>query len=750
MYILYLCQLLLLNIKAQTTFQLRGKIYNAGYLPLEMALVRVDSLNAESYSNNTGEFELRNLPEGIHRIHIQLSGYKTGTLSLKVPSKKPLVIKLESEDGIQLSEITVSTGFVETGKDDSPVNIDIITPQLFRRSNLPTLMDAASLVNGVIPNNNCNVCNTGDIRINGMEGPYTLVLIDGMPLVSGLSAVYGLSAIPMSMIERLEISKGPASALYGSEAMGGIINVITKKASVSPLFFSDYSITSYKENNLDFGTKIKMGKSLNTLIGLNGYWYNTIHDINNDGYTDIAQQKRMSLFYKTDIERKNNKEFSVGGRMVYEDRWGGENNWQKQFRGTDSIYGESIYTQRAEIFSKYAWPTIENITTQISYVYHHQDAYYGTTPFIAKQHTAFMQTYWNKNITPAVKLLGGISTKYNQYDDNTVVTAIDSLNNRPEKIITPGIFFQSEIQPGENNKHHLLSGLRADFHPVYNLIPSPRIAYKFSPNFRHVFRVNAGRGFRIVNVFTEDHASLTGSRDVVFSEKIKPETSFNLSLHHAYKMPFLNSNLIIWEVSAFYYYFQNKIVANFDTDPNKVIYNNLKGYAYSRGFAIQGNLVTTGNWRFTAGITFTDVKNTQSDSTGKLREEIQLKTPLVSGNLIAGYSYRRWKFDITGTFSGPQRLPVLPNDYRPELSPWYALLNAQLSAQIKNSFEFYAGVKNILNFIPEHPIMRPFDPFDKTAGDPQNNPQGYTFDPTYNYAPIQGIKAYLGLRITLQ
>lgn len=737
-----------MSLKAQVVHTLKGKIYAGNYLPLEMALVRIDSLNTECYSNSEGKFEFQILPEGNHLVHIQLSGFKTRTLRVKVPSDKTVDIMLENEGTVDLKEVTVSTGFVETGKDESPVNIDIITPQLFRRGNLPSLMDAATLVNGVRPNINCNICNTGDIHINGMEGPYTLVLIDGMPLVSGLSSVYGLSGIPMSMIERLEIAKGPASALYGSEAMGGIINVITKKASASPVLFSDYSVTSYLENNLDIGTKLKLSKSVNALFGLNGYWYNTKHDINKDGFTDITQQKRLSVFYKTEIERVSGKEFSIGGRMVYEDRWGGENNWEKKFRGTDSIYGESIYTQRVEVFSKYGWPTKENITTQVSYVYHHQDSYYGTMPFMAAQHTAFTQTYWNKEFSSSVKLLGGFSAKYTVYDDNTIVTSTDSVTNRPEQILTPGFFIQNELQGGENNKHHLLTGFRADLHPVYNLIPSPRIAYKFSPNFRHIFRLNAGRGFRIVNVFTEDHASLTGARDVVFKEKIKPETSYNISLHHTYKMPFLKNNLIIWELSAFYYHFQNKIVANYDLDPNKVIYNNLTGFAFSRGFSLQANLVSSGNWRFSAGATFTDVKNTQADSTGKLSEIIQLKTPRFSGTILAGYSYHDWKFDFTSTFTGPQRLPILPNDFRPEFSPWFALLNVQISKQMKGRFECYGGIKNLLNFIPKHPIMRPFDPFDKTANDPVQNPEGFTFDPTYNYAPIQGIKGYIGLRIT--
>jgi outer membrane receptor for ferrienterochelin and colicins len=105
---------------------------------------------------------------------------------------------------------------------------------------------------------------------------------------------------------------------------------------------------------------------------------------------------------------------------------------------------------------------------------------------------------------------------------------------------------------------------------------------------------------------------------------------------------------------------------------------------------------------------------------------------------------------VTGNINGPQRLAILPNDFRPEFSPWYALINCQISKEFKNGSEVYIGAKNILNFIPENPIMRPHDPFDKNANDPISNPNNYTFDPSYNYAPIQGIRPYVGLRWILK
>ena len=127
----------------------------------------------------------------------------------------------------------------------------------------------------------------------------------------------------------------------------------------------------------------------------------------------------------------------------------------------------------------------------------------------------------------------------------------------------------------------------------------------------------------------------------------------------------------------------------------------------------------------------------------------QFYAPQFSGTLTMSYSIdpAQLSFDITGKVNGPMHLPVVPNDYRPEQSPWFALMNVQITKTL-GPWEIYGGAKNVLNFIPKYALLRPFDPFDKTIH--ENNPYGYTFDTSYNYAPIQGIKGFLGVRYTLE
>ena len=203
-----------------------------------------------------------------------------------------------------------------------------------------------------------------------------MVLIDGMPIVSSLASVYGLSGIPNALVERVEIVKGPASSLYGSEAVGGLINIITKKPQHAPSVYVDYMHTSWNEKNADLGFVWKPLRKAQVLTGINLYHYNTPIDHNKDGFTDVTLQQRISVFQKWNFQRKENRLLSLAVRYYYEDRWGGEMNWNKKFRGGDSIYGESIYTKRWELTGQYQLPVKEKILYSVSFNYHDQDSRY--------------------------------------------------------------------------------------------------------------------------------------------------------------------------------------------------------------------------------------------------------------------------------------------------------------------------------------------------------------------------------------
>lgn len=658
--------------------------------------------------------------------------------SVKISEKKEIKTK-------DIDDVVITGTIKPISKSKSPVAVEIYSQKFFQKNPTPNVFEAIAMVNGVKPQLNCSVCNTGDIHINGLEGPYTMILIDGMPIVSSLSTVYGLSGIPNSLIDRIEVVKGPASSLYGSEAMGGVINIITKNALTAPKLSVDLMTTSWAENNVDLSTKFNVSENIASLLSLNYFNSTKRFDENKDNFTDAALQNRISIFNKWNFKRKENRQASFALRYLYEDRFGGEMQWNKSYRGSDEVYGESIYTNRVEAFGAYQWPMKENIVMQFSYNFHDQNSFYGTNPFAATQKVAFAQTYWDKKLGNHDLILG-VTFKRTFYDDNTPGTlSSDGLTNEPMKSPILGAFIQDQWEI--NDKNTLLLGYRFDYDKIHHAVHSPRFAWKFSPNPYHTLRFNFGTGFRVVNLFTEDHAALTGSRDVVIQSNLKPEKSVNGNLNYVWKIP-VGDKLINLDASAFYTYFSNKIVGDFDTDPEKIIYDNLNGYGISRGASINVDYSFNFPLSVNLGVTYLDVYQKFDGETEKSQ---QLHAPKWSGTYSLTYKFKsNLTIDFTGQFYGPMRLPVLPNDYRPEYSPFYNLANIQVSKSFKSGFEVYCGIKNLFNFTPKDPLMRPFDPFDKNVDDPISNPNRYTFDTTYGYAPMQKIRGFLGVKYILK
>ena len=248
---------------------LKGKVISEGKAA-EFVNITIPSLkNIGSQADIEGNFLLENLPVGKQIIQISGVGFKTTQRTVQIQKDKISTVSFEIEpDQTALNEVVVSGTMKETLVNLSSTPIEIYTPTFFKKNPTPSLFEAMTMVNGVRPQLNCSVCNTGDIHINGMEGAYTMITIDGMPIVSALSTVYGLSGIPNSMVERIEVVKGPASTLYGSEAVGGLINVITKNPIKAPLISLDLNSTSYGEYTLDGAVKAKIGKA-NTMLSAN-------------------------------------------------------------------------------------------------------------------------------------------------------------------------------------------------------------------------------------------------------------------------------------------------------------------------------------------------------------------------------------------------------------------------------------------------------------------------------------------------
>jgi len=645
-----------------------------------------------------------------------------------------------------LEEVVISGTMKPVLRSESLVPVEVYTPTFLKKNPSSNVFEALQIVNGVRPQVNCSVCNTGDIHINGLEGPYTFVLIDGMPIVSGLSTVYGLSGIPNSLIERVEVVKGPASSLYGSEAVGGLINIITKNPKKAPLFSADVFGTSWGEVNTDLGLSTKVGEKAHLLLGVNYFNYSNPIDKNNDNFTDLTLQDRISVFQKWNFNRKTNKVFTLAGRYFYEDRWGGELNWNRKYRGGDEVYGESIYTNRFELMGNYELPISEKMFFSFSYANHDQNSAYGDNFYLAKQQVGFGQLTWDKKIENH-DLLFGAAFRYTSYDDNTPAT------NDKDITKMPGVFIQDEIS--FNNKHSILLGARYDYNNNHGSIFTPRFAYRYKANSGDVIRLNAGTGFRVVNLFTEEHAALSGAREVIVLEDLKPEKSYNVNLSYL-KQWYFGSNVLQLEASSWYTYFTNAILPDYDTNPNEIIYSNLDGYAVSKGLSANVDLILGNGLKFLVGATFMDVSKVEDNI-----KQQQMLTERFSGTWAISYTIPSIDLDIdyTGNLYGPMRLPLISEwDPRPEYSKTYSIQNIQLTYKGFKDFQIYGGVKNLLNWTPSKNIpfliSRTNDPFDKNVQFDGNgkamrtpdNPYGLVFDPSYVYAANQGIRTFLGVR----
>lgn len=736
-----------------------GRVTKAGS-GLETVSIRLLNTAIQTITDSNGFYHLQIPLQGHYTLVAERVGYNPFRKKIHVSAMEPMIIDIPlSIKETEIHDVVVTGTLKEVRKMESPVPVEVYTPVFFKKNPTPNIFDALQQVNGVRPQLNCNICNTGDIHINGLEGPYTMVLIDGMPIVSSLSTVYGLSGIPNALIERVEIVKGPASSLYGSEAVGGLINIITKNTSHASRFYADYMHTSWNEKNADLGFVLKVSDKIRVLTGLNGYLYNQPIDNNKDGFTDVTLQKRLSVFQKWAVSRKQNRLLSFAVRYYNEDRWGGDMRWNKLFRGGDSIYGESIYTKRWELTGQYQLPTKEKLLYSVSYNSHQQDSRYGNISYIADQKILFNQLTWDKKIANH-DLLAGIAVRYTYYDDNTTATLnTDPTNpkNAPQQTWLPGIFLQDELKLG---KQQLLLGLRYDRHSIHGNIFTPRIAYKWKIDEDQSLRLNAGTGFRVVNLFTEDHAALTGARKVVIKNELKPEQSFNVNLNFTRKLLTGNATIIGFDISAWYTHFSNRIIGDYETNPNEINYDNLKGYAVSKGVTINTDFNMVNGFKGMAGITIQDVSLVENGIKTQ-----QILTEKITGTWSLSYKIKPWNFsiDYTGNFYGPMRLPLLgPLDPRKPNSPLWSIQNLQFVYTGIQQIEIYGGIKNLLNWTPNRGnpflIARTHDPFDKQVQYNTNgqiiptteNPYALSFDPTYVYAPNQGRRFFLGIRISIK
>ena len=625
----------------------------------------VSLLNSENgvIADGNGYFEIEIDLLKDNNLLISYIGHVSKKISLtnKNLNFNNLIIYLE-EDINGLNEIVVTGTLKDEYVTESPVKVNVITAKKIN-SFLPSagtnITKIVQLINGAQEVIACGVCYTNSISINGLEGPYTSVLMDGIPMYGNLASVYGLNGIPNMIIDRLEIVKGPSSTLYGSEAVAGVINIITKNPKDQPFISLDVQATSHLESYLNMAVTNKIGKTTG-YFGVNWDRKNDYDDYNNDGFGDDINLDRISLFNKWNISRKSKKQFIISSRYYFEDRRNGvqeflKNGNYKNLRGSEKIYGESIYTYRFELFGKYEFDFIEDFEVNYSYSKHDQNSYYGSDYYVAKQDIFFTQFTLSKKYNKH-DFLYGLSIKNNLYDDNTIATEKvingDILNNASNQFI-PGLLVQDQFK--SSDKISLVGGLRLDHFKDHGLIFAPSFHIKYNPGQWLAFRLNVGTGFRLVNLFAEDHAFVTGQREVKIVEELQPEKSKSLILNTNYIYTGFNGSGN-FDIDLFYTYFSNKIIPNYDIQ-KYIIYQNSEGYSYSKGVSGAWNHSFLNGIAFTLNFNHQVVKYTENNNNIKTMFDMEHSPRWTAGLNIKFPLNNTWSINTSSNYVGIMQLP---------------------------------------------------------------------------------------------
>lgn len=718
---------MLLQISSVKTGHVEGYITDIHDEPVIAANIGIISLNKGTSTDGEGFYKIKNIQAGTYTIEVSALGYKRFRKEIVIEPDKITYLNVRLEEQIEkLPQLVVTGTLRETKLKDTPVKVQVLTAQYLQKNPSSNLMDNISFINGLYEEVGCGVCSTNSVRINGMQGPYTAVLIDGMPIMGSLASVYGLNGINPAIIETIEITKGPNSTLYGSEAMGGVINIRTKNPDAANSVHLDIYGTTHQEANLDVSLTKNINK-VRTLWSGSIYHFDHFLDGNNDGFSDLTKNNRYAFFTKWNFSSENNQNLNLAAKLYFEDRLGGTEFYSKKYRGSSEVYGESILTKRFELMSDYDFSISgEQLSLNTSYSYHDQNSWYGDYSYQASQSIIYSNLVWDKQFDIQNLLVAGTSFKYDRLEQifGEQYVPYGSSDNR----FVPGLFAQYERI--FNNTLRGLAGLRLDYHNKHGYILSPRLNIKLDATDHTTIRFNTGTGFRVVNIFTEQHEVLSGSRVVEIQEELNPERSINGTLN-INQIIDIGVSVLNIDFDLFYTRFSNQILPDYQT-PGKIIYTNLKGYAATRGFALNAAHNFPSPLMYSIGFTVQDV----FQSFEGVKHPV-FHAPEWSSVFSLSYEFEQWNtsVDFTGRIVGKMYLPKYPG--YSDRSEIFTEQNIKLTRTFGNGWSTYINVKNLFDYTQKNPIVAPDRPFSDD------------FATDRVFGPLQGRRILFGLRYDL-
>jgi len=579
------------------------------------------------------------------------------------------------------------------------------------------------------------------VKMLGLESPYLLITEENIPTIRGASQVFGLSFIPGTWVESMQITKGVGSVVNGFESISGQINLELKKPiNDAPIFLNVFSSTMGR-NEMNFHLNKKLNEKFSTGLFLHADNNSTIHDDNLDGFLDHPNYKGVNFFNRwqyTDFE-KGIVSF-LGFKFLKNEKKSGEDVDKLNIERMPWL--SEVNTNRFDTNFKtgYVNPNIpyQSFGFQLAYSNHEQKSFFGLRKYNIKQKSFYSNLIYNSIIGNTMnKFKSGINYSYDNYDET--IEFVENKFNRVDKSM--GGFFEYSYDNLE--KLSLVAGLRYDFHNNLGSFFTPRFHLRFQPKEKSVVRFSIGSGRKSSNIYSENQNIFSSGRKIFIDSKggkfygLNPEKALNYGL--SYRQGFILNNKD-GDITFDYYItdFKNQIIVDWEKQGELHFYN-LDGKSYAKSFQIELDYQLSNRLKLKSAYKNFLVKKqyVSGFKENPLTPKNRFFTNLDFSSVI-NENGTQWKFDFTFNWIGKQRLPIhsSQNSFK-GFSPSYNLINSQVTRVFSSKFEIYLGGENLGNYTQENPILD------------FKNPFGTNFDSTIIYAPIMAPMIYIGLRLKL-
>ena len=757
-----------------TSAILSGTVNNKG-MSIPYASVSIKGTTIGVSTDESGAFNISNISPGIYTLQVQTVGFKPFETIVDLEDTQEFKIDIELEtDVLGLEEIVVTGNRARIERKNAPTIVNVINAEIFQSTQSATLSEGLNFCSGLRMENGCQNCGFSQVRMNGLEGPYSQILINSRPIFSGLAGVYGLELIPANMIEKVEIIRGGGSALYGSNAIAGTINLLLKdpvknsyEIGFSDAFIGvgvDGSNSTATDYTINFNASV-VGKD-NT-NGFSLYGFNRERkpfDANGDTFSEIAYLNNLTLGSRLYQKLGTRAKLSLDFFHINEERRGGNDFDLPNHEADISEFVKHNLTTAALTFEQYYR---ENDLFSVFFAGQkiNRDSYYGAEQSLAdygntKDVTINAGAQYNA-VFENSNLISGIENTYSAlldkklgYPEYEIVDGEIETTHVPNTIVadqlmnTFGIFSQYDIR---FNKFNLSVGARFDSYKVEDKeqfaedktgnVFSPRINLLYDIKSDFQARLSYSAGYRAPQIFDEDlHIESSGSRRVIYKNdpNLKQEDSDSFMLSFDYSNTFGTRNFGFL-VESFYTKLSDPFTNEFgEPDENgDVIYTrvNAEEGAFVAGVNLELTYIPSPIFTFTAGFTF---QKSEYEEAQEFNEKNFFRTPDQYGFFTADWEATdTWCIIGTGTFTGkmlvPYFGPTIANPEEGELrtSDNFFDLGLKVTKTFNlndNSLELSGGIKNILNSYQ--------DDFDS----------GINRDPGYVYGPMSPRTIYFGIK----